>query len=227
MPSAENPPEAEQNQPAGRTERSGRDHPLTASNSLPGGASYRPRRSSPSGKRVLAKPAPGVAGADRSQGAPVSEAATEGGSQPEEKPVPRRKRRATKNASRKRSPKFAADKRSYVCSVRLNDEEKHHLAAAAAAARTSLPAFLARSALAAARDPEHAAGAIAGERELISEMFAARRHLGHVGNNLNQLARAINSGDRPADAHLDAVLTAVRRATDRVQAATNRLLEHR
>ncbi|MFF9980428.1 plasmid mobilization protein [Streptomyces erythrochromogenes] len=179
------------------------------------------------GKRVLAKPAPGVAGADRSQGAPVHEAATEGGSQPEEKPAARRKRRATKNASRKRSPKPAADKRSYVCSVRLNDDEKYHLAAAAAAARTSLPAFLARSALAAARDPEHAAGAIAGERELISEMFAARRHLGHVGNNLNQVARAINSGDRPADAHLDAVLTAVRRATDRVQAATDRLLEHR
>ncbi|MGW3058462.1 plasmid mobilization protein [Streptomyces goshikiensis] len=175
----------------------------------------------------MAKPAPGVAGADRSQGAPVHQAATEGGSQPEEKTASRRNRRATKNASRKRSPKTAADKRSYVCSVRLNDTEKHLLATAAAAARTSLPAFLARSALAAARDPEHAAGAIAGERELISEMFAARRHLGHVGNNLNQLTRAINSGDRPADAYLDAVLTAVRRATDRVQAATDRLIEHR
>ncbi|MFD5510052.1 plasmid mobilization relaxosome protein MobC [Streptomyces sp. NPDC127051] len=175
----------------------------------------------------MAKPAPRVAEADRSQGAPVHEAATEGGSQPEETPAPRSKRHATKNASRKRSPKTAADKRSYVCSVRLNDDEKHHLATAAAAARTSLPAFLARSALAAARDPEHAAGAIAGERELISEMFAARRHLGHVGNNLNQVARAINSGDQPADAHLDAVLTAVRRAIDRVQAATDRLLELR
>ncbi|WP_314245735.1 MULTISPECIES: plasmid mobilization protein [unclassified Streptomyces] len=175
----------------------------------------------------MAHPAPGVAGANRSQGAPVHEAATEGGSQPEEKPAPRPKRRATKNASRKRSPKPAADKRSYVCSVRLNDDEKHRLATAAAAARTSLPAFLARSALAAARDPEHAAGAIAGERELISEIFAARRHLGHVGNNLNQVARAINSGDRPTDAHLDAVLTAVRRATERVQAATDRLLELR
>ncbi|MFJ7779345.1 plasmid mobilization protein [Streptomyces yangpuensis] len=175
----------------------------------------------------MAKPAPGVAGADRSRGAPVHQAATEGRSQPEEKPSPRRTRRATKNASRKRSPKNAADKRSYVCSVRLNDTEKHLLATAAEATRTSLPAFLARSALAAARDPEHAAGAIAGERELISEMFAARRHLGHVGNNLNQVARAINSGDRPADAHLDAVLAAVRRATDRVQAATDRLIEHR
>ncbi|MGE7384192.1 plasmid mobilization protein [Streptomyces sp. NPDC004126] len=173
----------------------------------------------------MANPAPGVAGADRSQGAPVHEAATEGGSQPEEKPAPRRKRRTAKSASRKRSPKTDVDKRSYVCSVRLNDDEKHRLTTAAAAARTSLPAFLARSALAAARDADHAAGAIAGERELISEMFAARRHLGHVGSNLNQVARAINSGDRPSDAHLDAMLAAVRRATDRVQTATDRLLE--
>ncbi|MET9987472.1 plasmid mobilization relaxosome protein MobC [Streptomyces rochei] len=111
--------------------------------------------------------------------------------------------------------------------MRLNDDEKHRIAVAAAAARTNLPAFLARSALAAAHAPEHAAGAIAGERELISEVFAARRNLGQVGNNLNQIAKAINSGGQPADAHLDAVLAAVRRATDRVQAVADQLLEHR
>ncbi|MFF3976589.1 plasmid mobilization protein [Streptomyces sp. NPDC001828] len=174
----------------------------------------------------MASPAPGVAGAVQHRGALVHEAATEGGSQPD-KPEPRRERRASNTASRKRSPKHNPDKRSYVCSVRLNDTEKQMLVDAAAAARTSLPAFLARAALAAARDPESAAGAIAGERELISEIFAARRHLGHVGNNLNQLARAVNSGDRPADAQLDAALNAVRRATERVQAATDKLLESR
>lgn len=189
-------------------------------------ASYRPRHSSPSGKRVLAMPAPEGAGAVQHRGVLDREAATEGGSQPE-KPAPRRKRRAAKTASRKRSPKTNPDKRSYVCSVRLNDTEKQLLTDAAAAARTSLPAFLARAALAAAREPESAAGSIAGERELISEIFAARRHLGHVGNNLNQLARAVNSGDRPSDAQLDAVLDAVRRATERVQAATDKLLESR
>lgn len=195
------------------------------SNSVSGRASYRPRHSSPTGKRVLASAAPG-AGALQHRGVLERQAATEGGSQPEEKPVPRRERRAVKNASRKRSPKPPVNKRTYVCSVRLNDDEKHRLAVAAAAARTSLPAFLARSALAAAHDPEHAAGAIAGERELISEVFAARRNLGQVGNNLNQIAKAINSGGRPADAHLDAVLAAVRRATDRVQAVADQLLEH-
>ncbi|MFF5719296.1 plasmid mobilization protein [Streptomyces buecherae] len=112
-----------------------------------------------------------------------------------------------------------------MCSVRLNDDEKNRLAVAAAATRTTMPAFLARSALAAARHPERAAGVIADERELISEMFAARRHLGQVGNNLNQVARAINSGDRPADAQLNAVLAAVQRATERIQATADKLLE--
>lgn len=192
-----------------------------------------PRRSKLSAKTLfpvgevrLGHARPGGGGSGPAPGVLDHEAATEGGSQPE-KLTPRRKRRTTKSTSRKRSPKTNPDKRSYVCSVRLNDTEKHLLVDAAAAARTSLPAFLARAALAAARDPESAAGSIAGERELISEIFASRRHLGHVGNNLNQLARAVNSGDHPSDAQFDAALNAVRRATERVQIATDKLLESR
>ncbi|WP_406357360.1 MobC family plasmid mobilization relaxosome protein [Streptomyces sp. NBC_01635] len=154
----------------------------------------------------------------------VREAATEGGSQPEGKPSPR-KHRDAKKTSRKRSPKPPAHKRDYVCSVRLNGDEKSLLAAAASATRTSLPAFLAHSGLAAAHDLDNTAAAIAGHRELVAELFAARRHLGQVGNNLNQVARAINSGGWPTE--IDAVITAVQRAVTRVQAATDRLLEQR
>ncbi|WP_326719834.1 MobC family plasmid mobilization relaxosome protein [Streptomyces sp. NBC_00243] len=169
----------------------------------------------------MAKPAPGVAGADQHRGAQVGDAAN-GGGPPPEKPAPQRKRRATKNRSRKRSPKSHVNKRVHVCSVRLNDEEKTLLATAATAARTSLPAFLARSGLAAANDLNATAAAIAGRRELVSEFFAARRHLGHVGNNLNQLARALNSGAQPAE--LDAVIAATQRAVQRVQDATDQIL---
>ncbi|MFD8589853.1 plasmid mobilization relaxosome protein MobC [Streptomyces sp. NPDC059637] len=109
-----------------------------------------------------------------------------------------------------------------MCSVRLNDDEKMLLAAAAAAARTTLPAFLARSGLAAARDLDATVAAIAGRRELVAELFAARRHLGHVGNNLNQIARAINAGAHPPE--LDAVVAATKRAVRRVQHATDQLL---
>ncbi|MBC2901100.1 plasmid mobilization relaxosome protein MobC [Streptomyces sp. PSKA01] len=165
-----------------------------------------------------------MAGADQHRGALVREAATEGGSQPEKQPSPR-KRRATKKSSRKRSPKPPARKRDYVCSVRLNDDEKILLAAAANATRTSLPAFLARSGLAAAHDLDNTAAAIAGHRELVAELFAARRHLGQVGNNLNQVARAINSGGQPTE--VDAVVAAVQLAVTRVQAATDRLLDRR
>ncbi|MGW7423571.1 plasmid mobilization protein [Streptomyces sp. NPDC054813] len=154
----------------------------------------------------------------------VREAATEGGSQPEKHPSPR-KRRAAKKTSRKRSPKPLANKRDYVCSVRLNDDEKTLLAAAANATRTSLPAFLARSGLAAAHDLDNTAAAIAGHRELIAELFAARRHLGQVGNNLNQVARAINSGGQPTE--VNSVVAAVQLAVTRVQAATDRLLDRR
>ncbi|MFF4483316.1 MobC family plasmid mobilization relaxosome protein [Streptomyces sp. NPDC001520] len=163
-----------------------------------------------------------MAGADQHRGVLACEATTEGGSQPEEKPSPR-KRRDAKKTSRKRPPKPPSHKRDYVCSVRLNDDEKTLLSAAASATRTSLPAFLARSGLAAAHDLDNTAAAIAGHRELVAEMFAARRHLGQVGNNLNQIARAINSGGQPAE--MDAVITAVQSAVTRVQAATDRLLD--
>ncbi len=200
------------------------DDSSSNSNSTSGRASYRPRHSSPSGKRALAKPAPGVAGADQHRGVLVHGAGAEGGSQPEETPSPR-KPRAAKKTSRKRSPKPPTHKRDYVCSVRLNGDEKTLLCAAATATRTSLPGFLARSGLAAAHDLDSTAAAIAGHRELIAELFAARRHLGQVGNNLNQIARAINSGGQPAE--IDAVVAAVQRAVTRVQAATDRLLEQR
>ncbi|MFD5133995.1 plasmid mobilization protein [Streptomyces olindensis] len=172
------------------------------------------------GKASSARPAPGVAGADQHRGALVREAATEGGSQPEKQPP--RKRRDAKTTSRKRSPKPPARKRAYVCSVRLNDDEKTLLTAAATAARTTLPAFLARSGLAAARHLDKTTAAIAGRRELVAELFAARRHLGHVGNNLNQITRAINAGAHPPE--LDAVIAATERAIQRVQHATDQLL---
>ncbi|MER0483195.1 plasmid mobilization relaxosome protein MobC [Streptomyces sp. Edi2] len=163
-----------------------------------------------------------MAGPDQHRGAQVRAAATEGGSQPEEQPSQRKRRDATKTV-RKRSPKSGGDKRVHVIYVRLNDTEKSVLTAAATTTRTSLPAFLARSGLAAAHDLDNTAAAVAGHRELVAELFAARRHLGQVGNNLNQAAKALNSGVWPAE--LDAVLVATHRAAQRVQDATDQLLQ--
>ncbi|MFE6548245.1 plasmid mobilization relaxosome protein MobC [Streptomyces sp. NPDC057746] len=128
---------------------------------------------------------------------------------------------APASTARKRSPQ--KNKRARVCNIRLNDDEWSRLTTAARTSRKSLPAYLVRAGLAAADDAENTAAAIAGHRDLIAELFAARRHLGQVGNNLNQVARAINSGGQPAE--LDAVVSAVQRAVARVQAVTDRLLE--
>ncbi|MFB6577112.1 plasmid mobilization relaxosome protein MobC [Streptomyces sp. NPDC056402] len=112
-----------------------------------------------------------------------------------------------------------------MCSVRMNDAEHALVATAARAVGVTVAGFFARAALRAAHDPHTSAAAIAGRRETVVELFAARRHLGQIGNNLNQLTRAINSGAQPPDAELDAVLVAVRRASARVQDATDQLLE--
>ncbi|MET8723823.1 plasmid mobilization protein [Streptomyces misionensis] len=128
--------------------------------------------------------------------------------------------RSVASTARKRSPQKA--KRARICNVRLNDDEWSRLTTAARTSRKTLPAYLVRAGLAAADDAENTAAVIAGHRDLIVELFAARRHLGQVGNNLNQVARVLNSGGQPAE--LDAVVSAVQRAVARVQALTDRLL---
>lgn len=194
--------------------------PSRAGNSVSGRASYRPSYSSPSGKAAWPSPAPGVAGAVQHRGALDRQAATEGGSQPGVEETPRSPASTTPSTTRKRSPQ--KNKRARICNIRLNDNEWSRLTTAARTSRKSLPAFLVRAGLAAAEDSENTAAVIADHRDLIAELFAARRHLGQVGNNLNQVARAINSGGQPAE--LDAVVSAVQRAVARVQAVTDRML---
>ncbi|OII62895.1 hypothetical protein BJP39_10305 [Streptomyces sp. CC77] len=162
-----------------------------------------------------------MAGAVQHRGALNREAATEGGSQPGVEEPPRSHATAASNPiARKRSPQKT--KRARICNVRLSEDEWTRLTAAARTSRKSLPAYLVRAGLAAADDSENTAALIAGHRDLIAELFAARRHLGQVGNNLNQVARAINSGGQPAE--LDAVVSAVQRAVARVQSVTDRML---
>ncbi|MFB6988593.1 plasmid mobilization relaxosome protein MobC [Streptomyces sp. NPDC056178] len=108
-------------------------------------------------------------------------------------------------------------------SCRMNDDEYQLLARAASVCRMSVANFLARAALNAARDLDRTAAEIAGEREALHELFALRRHLGQIGNNLNQVAKAANSGaDVP---YADAVLKAVHRTALRVDEFTQRYLD--
>ncbi|WP_241691570.1 mobilization protein [Streptomyces sp. GZWMJZ-114] len=109
--------------------------------------------------------------------------------------------------------------------MRFNDDEYAVIKSAAARCNLSVAGFLARAALAAARDLDRTRTEIADEREVVIALFDSRRRLGWAGSNLNQAVKALNSG---ADApQLEAAVAAVRRAAAAVHEAATRLIEHR
>ncbi|WP_344574677.1 plasmid mobilization relaxosome protein MobC [Streptomyces lunalinharesii] len=107
----------------------------------------------------------------------------------------------------------------------MNDAEFARLSTAAEHCRMSNAAFLAYAVDKAARDLTRTAAEIATEREVLDEIFAARRHLGRIHGLFNQVAKALNSGaDTP---HLDATAQAVHGAARRMEDAADALLAHR
>ncbi|MFD9441192.1 DUF1778 domain-containing protein [Streptomyces sp. NPDC060006] len=144
-----------------------------------------------------------MAGTARHQGAPIRQDATEGGSHPEEgenhschstdcaHTMPPKAH--VQQRERLRDEK----KRMHQPSCRMNDDEYQLLVRAAAACNMSVASYLARAALKAAHNLDRTAAEIAGEREMLKELFDLRIALNRIGNNLNQVAAALNS-DEPA-----------------------------
>ncbi|AYN33642.1 plasmid mobilization relaxosome protein MobC [Streptomyces albus] len=192
------------------------DHPTThqeeARTPTSAGASWRFGHSPAEGASEPA-PAPGVAGLDRRQGAPVEKAATEGGSQHAQ---------SGRTAGRRRSrPRDRKQRPAH--SVRLNEHELALVRQGADRVGMSVAAFLAYSALAAARDQTRTAEAIATDRDVLTALFGVRRQLGWAGSNVNQMARALNAGaDVP---HFAEVLGELRRAAHAVQQAADRVAD--
>ncbi|NNN30994.1 plasmid mobilization relaxosome protein MobC [Streptomyces sp. S3(2020)] len=150
----------------------------------------------------------------RHQGAPDGRAATEGGSQPG-------KAGRTRRTQIKGKARLREKKQRPAQSVRLSDHEHALIQAGADAVGMSLAGFLAHSALAAARDQSRTAATIATERDVLTELFAMRRQLGWAGSNLNQVAKALNSGgDVP---YVKEVLGDVLRAAKAVKKAVDRV----
>ncbi|MCX4776815.1 plasmid mobilization protein [Streptomyces sp. NBC_01264] len=160
------------------------------------------------------------------RGAPGGETATGGGSQSEEQPHTCHDsacEHVERVQARPRRRPYQRGQRPHVRNARLNDEELAAITAGAHAAGLTVAGFIAHAALAAARDIHKTAAEIASEREVVSELFAARRHLGYIGNNINQIAHILNSGgDTP---QTDAALAAVHRAARRLEAVTQQLIE--
>ncbi|MET9360110.1 plasmid mobilization relaxosome protein MobC [Streptomyces sp. NPDC006632] len=107
----------------------------------------------------------------------------------------------------------------------MNDAELARLTAAAEACEMSNAGFLAYAVDKAARDLTRTAAEIAAERQIIDELFTARRHLGRIHGLFNQIVKALNSGaDVP---HLDAAAQQVASAASRMEDAADALLAHR
>lgn len=103
--------------------------------------------------------------------------------------------------------------RKHQIKIRFTDAEYEAIAARAAEARVSVQRFLVDSALAQQHRPRRSAPAA-----LIAELAALRRLTSNLANNMNQIARALNSGANP-DARIPATVDSVARTMSRLDNA--------
>ena len=100
--------------------------------------------------------------------------------------------------------------RPFKHEVKVTEAEEASLVVTAARHQVTIPRLLVMSAL--DRSDEITA---ADKRELLVELFTLHRLLGNMANNVNQIAKAVNStGDLPPQT--DAVLAAARATMARV-----------
>ncbi|MDG5807873.1 plasmid mobilization relaxosome protein MobC [Streptomyces ossamyceticus] len=99
------------------------------------------------------------------------------------------------------------------------------LRAAAERDDTALAAWVGNAALAVAK--ETVVPVSADAKEVMQEVIRSRVQMSRAGNNLNQIARVLNSGGTVTDAQLVAVLAAVEAAIRRSDEATLQLMRER
>lgn len=102
--------------------------------------------------------------------------------------------------------------------LRLGDDEKAAIEAAATLARKTPTSYAADVAVAVAMNTLTPIPTT--YREELRELVDARLALTRIGSNLNQIARALNSGGDVTQEQLDAILARVGEAVRRVDEAT-------
>ncbi|MFD0259021.1 hypothetical protein ACFVH7_12200 [Kitasatospora indigofera] len=111
--------------------------------------------------------------------------------------------------------------------IRVSPAEEAEIKHAARERVQTAARFLATSALNAARglsvdhDPDDVADRV------LDELAASRAHLARVGNNLNQVAFALNAGGQPRPGELEAVLGALRTAIKGIDERAQQMVERR
>ncbi|MFH8410394.1 plasmid mobilization relaxosome protein MobC [Streptomyces sp. NPDC018019] len=64
-------------------------------------------------------------------------------------------------------------------------------------------------------------------RDVVAELIEARRQAARIGNNMNQVAKALNADGTVTAAQLAAVLDGVRKAIGRIDEATRQVMRER
>ncbi|MGW3200028.1 plasmid mobilization relaxosome protein MobC [Streptomyces sp. NPDC001118] len=109
--------------------------------------------------------------------------------------------------------------------VSYNDAELKIIRAAAERDNTALASWVGNAALAVAK--ETVVPVSADAKDVVQEVIRSRVQLSRVGNNLNQIARVLNSDGTVTEEQLIAVLNAVEAAIRRSDAATLQLMRER
>ncbi|MFF2657327.1 plasmid mobilization relaxosome protein MobC [Kitasatospora sp. NPDC058032] len=111
--------------------------------------------------------------------------------------------------------------------IRVSPDEEAEIQHAAAERTLTVARFIATSSLNAARrltadhDPEER------RDHALDELAAARHQVARCGNNLNQIARELNSGGLPNPADLVAALTGVRSTIAAIDTASAKIAKER
>lgn len=106
-----------------------------------------------------------------------------------------------------------------------NDAELAIVRAAAERDNQALASWVGSAALAVAA--EKVVPVSADARDVLQELIQSRGQLQRIGNNLNQIARVLNSDGEVTDAQVEAVLKYVQAAVRRVDEATLQVMRER
>ncbi|MFF6974140.1 MULTISPECIES: plasmid mobilization protein [Streptomyces] len=115
--------------------------------------------------------------------------------------------------------------RDHVRSVRLTADELANVQQAARTVGLTTAGFLADAAVALARSHGDARVWLTDQRALVAELMTAAAQLARAGNNLNQVARILNSGGHSDG--VDRAVERVLRAAVRVEAAAVEIARRR
>ncbi|MFC7841893.1 plasmid mobilization relaxosome protein MobC [Streptomyces sp. NPDC057382] len=130
-----------------------------------------------------------------------------------------------RRAPKRRREREAAGRRTNRFLVSYNDAELTIVNEAAARDNQALAAWVGDAALKVAK--EKVVPVSADARDVLAELIQSRNQASRIGNNLNQIAKALNADGTVTSAQLAATLDAILKAMQRMDEATRQVMRER